>query len=128
MRDEVAEAHARTHARFAQIGDDELAVRSATQGFALDLERIKQGVPGEGRNPRPIEVLDSLNLLRESKLDYLNAIVDYNQAHFQMYVALGQPPAANLAHAVPEDGSVRDVTPPPPPASPSPFAPAVRPN
>ncbi len=132
VRDEVAEAYARTHARFAQIGDDEVAVRSSTQGFALDLERIKQGVPGEGKNPRPIEVLDSLNLLRESKLDYLDAIVDYNQAHFQMYVALGQPPAANLAHAVPDDAAGPGASPPasvtpPPPSGRSPFAPTVSP-
>ena len=92
VRDEVAEAHARTHARFAQIADFEEAVRSATEGFRLDLERIKQGVPGRGENPRPIEVLDSLNLLRQSKYDYLDAIVDYNVAHFQLYVALGTTP------------------------------------
>ena len=131
VRDEVAEAYARTHARFAQIEDEELAVRSSTQGFALDLERIKQGVPGEGRNPRPIEVLDSLNLLQQSKIDYLDAIVDYNQAHFQMYVALGQPPAANFAHAVPLESNASGENPPagvlpPPPPSPSPFAPSGR--
>ena len=113
VRDEVAEAYARSHARFAQIGDEEMAVRSAVQGFALDLERIKQGIPGEGKNPRPIEVLDSLSLLRQSKLDYLDAIIDYNEAHFQTYVALGQPPAANLAHAVPEGPSAAEPTTPP---------------
>ena len=132
VRDEVAEAYARTHARFAQIGDDEEAARSASEGFRLDLERIKQGVPGQGNNPRPIEVLDSLNLLRDSKLEYLDAIVDYNQAHFQLYVALGQPPAANLAHAVPAEGELPASSPPAapvmvPPPSPaaSPFAPPL---
>ena len=117
VRDEVAEAHARTHARFAQIADFEEAVRSATEGFQLDLERIKQGVPGRGENPRPIEVLDSLNLLRQSKNDYLDAIVDYNVAHFQLYVALGQPPAANLARAVPPEGDIAGAEAPPPPAA-----------
>ena len=116
VRDEVAEAYARTHARFAQIGDEEQAVLSASEGFRLDLERIKQGVPGQGNNPRPIEVLDSLNLLRQSKFEYLDAIIDYNQAHFQLYVALGQPPAANLAHAAPagneNPGSTAPMSPP----------------
>ena len=57
-----------------------------------------QAVPGQGNNPRPIEVLDSLKLLFESRTAYLDAIIDYNQAHFELYVALGQPPDAALAH------------------------------
>ncbi len=130
IRDEVAEAYAAAHARFAQIGEDEQAVRSALEGFRLDLERIKQGVPGEGRNPRPIEVLDSLRLLFQSQNEYLDAILDYNRAHFELYVALGQPPAAALAHPVPS-GDVAagppapappGPIPPPPPPGGSPFA------
>jgi len=105
VRDEVAEAFALTHARFAQIGEVEEAVRSGMQGYQLDRERIRQGVPGEGLNPLPIEVLNSLNLLYRSRLEYLDAIVDYNQAHFRLYVALGQPSAAALAHAAPTPGA-----------------------
>ncbi len=101
VRDEVAEAYASTHARFAEIGEVEEAVRSGMEGYRLDLERSRQGVPGEGLNPRPIEVLNSLNLLYRSRIEYLDAIVDYNQAHFRLYVALGQPPAAALARAAP---------------------------
>jgi outer membrane protein TolC len=137
IRDEVAEAYARSHARFAQIVEDEAAVRSAVQGFALDLSRIRQAVPAdEARQPRPIEVIDSLKLLAESKNDYLDAIVDYNQAHFEIYVATGQPPAASLAQPVPADGGtpIRPMTPgasapppanappPPPPPGGPPFA------
>ena len=127
VRDEVAEAFALTHARFAQIGEVEEAVRSGMQGYQLDRERIRQGVPGEGLNPLPIEVLNSLNLLYRSRLEYLDAIVDYNQAHFRLYVALGQPPAAALAHAAPTPGakppnSSPSATPAPaPPDTPSPF-------
>ena len=126
VRDEVAEAYASTHARFAQIGEIEEAVRSAMQGFRLDLERSRQGVPGEGLNPRPIEVLNSLNLLYRSRLEYLDAIVDYNQAHFRLYVALGQPPAAALARAAPIPGAKPPDSPsvpptPPPPGTASPF-------
>ena len=133
VRDEVAEAYARSHARFAQIGDEEAAVRSSIDGFARDLERIKQGVPGRGDNPRPIEVLDSLRLLGQSQIAYLNAIVEYNRAHFELYVAMGQPPANALAHPVPVDGVEPGMTrapasataPPPPPnlGIGAPFAP-----
>ncbi len=114
IRDEVAEAHARIHARFAQIGDQEGAVRSGWKGFGLDLERIRQAVPESGRTvARPIEVLDSLRLLADSLEDYLDAIVDYNRAHFELYVALGQPPASVLARPVPTAGVV--------PSNPSPV-------
>ena len=138
IRDEVAEAYARSHARFAQMAEDEGAVRSSIQGFDLDLERIRQAVPtDEEKQPRPIEVLDSLRLQADAKNAYLNAIVDYNQAHFEIYVATGQPPADALAQPVPVDGiqgnrpapatarplPAEGLTPPPPPASGSPFAP-----
>ncbi|HWE38708.1 MAG TPA: TolC family protein [Isosphaeraceae bacterium] len=118
VRDEVAEAHARTHARFAQIVEQEQAVRSSLEGFRLDFERIKQGVPSQGDNPRPIEVLDSLKLLRQAQDDYLDAIIDYNRAHFELYVALGQPPANALARPVPTSGV--GLAPEPPRRSPAP--------
>ena len=105
IRDEVASAYARSHARFAQIADNERAVRSGMDGFRLDLERILQAVPqDEAGSVRPIEVIDSLKLLDRSMNDYLDAIVDYNRSQFELYVALGQPPAAALAHPVPTEG------------------------
>ena len=60
----------------------------------------------------PIEVLDSLRLLARSRYAYLDAIVDYNRAQFELYVALGQPPAKYLARPVPAD-----LVPPPAAAS-----------
>jgi outer membrane protein TolC len=100
IRAEVAEAYARTHARFAQIGTSEEAVRSGIEGFREDLTRV------EGFVGLPIEAINSLNLLARARTDYLNAIVDYNQAQFQLFVALGQPPADALAHPVPTAGVV----------------------
>lgn len=98
VRAEVAEAYARTHARYAQIGTTEQAVRTGLNGFREDLERIR------GTVGLPIEVLDSLRLLARARQEYLNAIVDYNEAQFELYVALGQPPANTLAHPVPVKG------------------------
>jgi len=49
----------------------------------------------------PIEVLDSLRLLGRSRYAYLDAIADYNRAQFELYVAMGQPPAQYLARPVP---------------------------
>lgn len=95
VRDEVAQAHARTRARWAQIVTSEQAVTTAENAFTEDLTRIK------GREGLPIEVLDSLRLLGQARSDYLNAIVDYNRAELELYVSLGQPPANVLARPAP---------------------------
>jgi outer membrane protein TolC len=108
VRAEVASAYAATHARFAQIELGERAVEASRTGFEEDLKRTRNN---EGL---PIEVLDSLRLLGRSRFSYLDAIVDYNLAQFQLFVALGQPPAGTLARAVPADL----VTPPLTPARP----------
>ena len=101
VRAEVAEAYAQTHARFAQIGTTEAAVRSA-------LERASARTSRGPKTPSglPIELLDNLRLLADARYAYLDAIVDYNRAQFELYVALGQPPADALARPVPTGGIV----------------------
>ena len=79
----------------AIIATAEQAVRSSTDGFREDLRRA------EGAVGLPIEAVDSLRLLATSRYTYLDAIIDYNRAQFELYVALGQPPADTLAHPVP---------------------------
>ena len=108
VRTEVATAYARTHARFAQIETSERAVRTGAKAFQEDLVRAKN------KEAHPIEVLDSLRLLRQSRYDLLDAISAYNRAQFDLYVAVGQPPADTLARPVPAD----IVPPPAPPAKP----------
>lgn len=95
VRAEVAEAYARTHARYAQIDTAERATATSTRAFQEDLRRT------QNQQGLPIEVLDSLRLLGRSRLAYLDAIVDYNRAQFELYVALGQPPANCLARPIP---------------------------
>ncbi|SIO61221.1 Outer membrane protein TolC [Singulisphaera sp. GP187] len=112
IRAEVAEAYARTHARYAQIGTTEQAVRSGTEGFRADLVRLESTVG------LPIELLDSMRLLARARYEYLAAIVDYNEAQFALYVALGQPPANALARPVPTAGVVPTGDPIPTPANP----------
>ncbi len=97
VRAEVARAYARTHARFAQITTSEAAVRTGLEGYEQDLKRIRGG------QGLPIEVLDSFRLLADARLAYLDAICGYNRAQFELYVALGQPPADCLARPVPPD-------------------------
>jgi outer membrane protein TolC len=116
VRAEVAEAYARTHARFNQIGTAERAVRSGSDAYTEDLERIRLRAE---RDVLPIELLNSFRLLSQARSDYLNAIVDYNEAQFALYVAMGQPPADALAHPVPTEG-VYPSGPPPTPGNPAP--------
>jgi outer membrane protein TolC len=97
VRREVADAYLRTHIRFAQLALTEEAVRAGDRAFRQDFRRI------EGNVGRPIELLASLRLLAQSRYDYLRAIVLYNEAQFELYVALGQPPADVLARPVPTD-------------------------
>jgi outer membrane protein TolC len=110
VRTEVATAYAQTHARFAQIEVGERAVKSGENAFREDFIRTgKKGFVG-----LPIELLDSLRLLASSRYAYLDAIIDYNEAQFALYVALGQPPAATLARALPPS-----LVPPPAPVGPA---------
>jgi outer membrane protein TolC len=105
VRVEVAEAHARVAARFAQIEYAEKAVRASQEGYREDLTRIRGG------QGLPLEVLDSVRLLSRSRYEYLDAILDYNRAQFELWVALGRPPANCLARPVPTA-----LVPPPDPA------------
>jgi len=94
VRSEIAAAHARTQARLAQIAINEKAVRSGQEGFIEDFNRIR------AREGLPIEVLNNLRLLARARMEYLGAIIDYNRAEYELYVALGQPPAGAVARSV----------------------------
>jgi outer membrane protein TolC len=91
VRTEVATSYARAKVRFAQIATAERAVQTGIDSFSEDMVRTQNN---EGR---PIEVLDSLRLLGRARFEYLDAIAEYNAAQFELYVALGQPPADALA-------------------------------
>jgi outer membrane protein TolC len=96
VRAEVASAHSRVNARFMQMETAEKAIRLSQQAFVEDLARTKNNLG------LPIEVLDSLGLFARSRMTFLDAVVDYNRAQFELYVALGQPPACQLARPVSE--------------------------
>lgn len=91
VRLEVATGYVQALTRFAQIATAERAVRSGIDSFKEDMIRIRNN---EGL---PIEVLDSLRLLGRARFEYLDSIAEYNASQFELYVALGQPPANALA-------------------------------
>jgi outer membrane protein TolC len=95
VRAEVASAQARVLARFAQIEINEKAIQSSQTAFKADVKGTRNLLG------LPIELLNSLSLAGRSQFGYLDAIIDYNRAQFELYVALGQPPADTLARPVP---------------------------
>jgi len=95
VRSDVAQAHARVAARFSQIDAAEKAVKASTDAYDEDLTRIKGG------KGMPLEVVDSLRLLSRSRYEYLDSIVNYNSAQFELWVSLGRPPADSLARPIP---------------------------
>ncbi|MBN9121730.1 MAG: TolC family protein, partial [Planctomycetes bacterium] len=97
VRREVAQAKARVDARLLQIEAGEKAVRISSDAYTEDLTRIRGG------QGLPLEVVDSMRLLARSRLEYLEAIIEYNRAQFQLWVALGRPPANALARPVPPE-------------------------
>ncbi len=96
VRREVTGAYVRTHTLYAMIESNEGAVRVAQKALQEDVVRIR------GFQGLPIEVIRSQQLLALARQAYLNAIIEYNQAHLDLFVALGQPPADTLARPVPE--------------------------
>jgi outer membrane protein TolC len=96
VREQVTSAYTQSQARFARIISSEKAIETIRQSFEADLKQIKGG---EGL---PIELLDSLRLLARAQEEYVDAIIEYNQAQIELYFALGQPPADYLARPAPD--------------------------
>lgn len=86
VRREVAEAVSDARAAALQIKAAETAVSIAEEGYKLERERIKQA------QGRPIEVLDSLRQLIESRQELVRAVIAFDAAQFRLFVALGNNP------------------------------------
>ncbi len=85
-RGEVSAALADSRAAFNEVGVARSELASAELGFKEDLERSRQNLG------RPIEVLNSLTLLAQARVNLIRALVHYDQAQFTLWVALGSPP------------------------------------
>ncbi len=86
IRREVADALTDARAAAQQIKTAETAVGIAEEGYRLERERIQQA------QGRPIEVLDSLRQLIESRQEVVRAVVAFNAAQFRLFVATGGSP------------------------------------
>ena len=80
---EVSEAHSQASQRERRVERARAAIQAAEKSYALNLQRIEnvQGLP--------IEVLQAIQALATSRQTYLNAVIDYNIAQFQLCRAIG---------------------------------------
>jgi outer membrane protein TolC len=80
---EVAEAHAQVTKREQRIELTQRGLEAARKSYSLNLQRI------ENAQGLPIETLQSIQALANSQRAYLNAVVDYNIAQFELSRAIG---------------------------------------
>ena len=82
---EIIEAHAQSESLRGQIAVAESGIRVAGESYRRNLERIRGG------QGLPLEVLQSLQALDQSRLEYLRAVGNYDEWQFRLYRAMGCP-------------------------------------
>ncbi|MFO1043174.1 MAG: TolC family protein [Planctomycetaceae bacterium] len=80
---EVAEAHSQVTKRQQRIELAQRGVAAAQKSYALNVQRI------ENAQGLPIETLQSIQALANAQRAYLNAVIDYNIAQFELSRAIG---------------------------------------
>ncbi len=86
---EVLEAHAQSQSLRGQIAVAEDGIRTAAGSYRRNVQRIRGG------QGLPLEVLQSIQALDQSRREYLRAVGDYDEWQFRLYRAIGCPiPAA----------------------------------
>jgi outer membrane protein TolC len=86
IRTEVADAFALVGARRNEIEVARRRIDTANRSFTQEMKLARN------LEVRPIEVLDSAKLLLEARQDFIAALVGFNQAQVQLFVAIGEPP------------------------------------
>ena len=74
-----------------QIEDARETLVEAIESLRLNFVNIRQGAQLP-RATRPIEVLQPIQALAQGRLDYLDSVLSYNRAQFQLKRAIGQAP------------------------------------
>jgi len=80
---EIAEAHMQVTHRRERMAVTQNSIQSAQDSYDRNLSRIREG------QGLPIEVLQSVKALEASRRAYLESVIAYNEAQFQLQWALG---------------------------------------
>jgi outer membrane protein TolC len=92
VRRETAEAVADAASRRRAVDVALREIETATASYREDLARVRGiAITGGGR---PIEVLISATQLATARTVLIHAIIEYDQAQFRLFAALGQPATA----------------------------------
>ena len=102
--DVVAAYKARVAAAEA-MDDARQSVSEAIESLDLNLTNIRRGAGLPGAT-RPIEVLQPIQALAQTRTDYLAAVLAYDRAQFRLYRAIGWPTqlGPNASQLVPANG------------------------
>jgi outer membrane protein TolC len=87
------------------------AVREAEEMWRRLMKWTIEVGAGGARQIEAVELLLAEQALNQARQEYLTEVIDYNQAQFRLYTALGRPALAALPGAAPAPVSV-PVTPP----------------
>jgi outer membrane protein TolC len=88
---EVASAWHQIRSRREQIDVTRTRITSAARAVPLNFTGIRGG------ELRAIEAQQAIATLHAARLEYLDAVIRYNQAQFQLLRAIGRPPEATTA-------------------------------
>jgi outer membrane protein TolC len=80
-----------------QIEDARETLLEAIESLRLNFVNIRQGAQLP-RATRPIEVLQPIQALAQGRLDYLDSVLSYNRAQFQLKRGIGQAPLIPPEH------------------------------
>ena len=97
---EVIAAARNAGARHAALDSAQTAVKQAREMYRK-LVDTSFGVVGPQSKFDALEPLTAIQAHAQARTLYLNAVIEYNRAQFQLYTALGQPPETALPTATP---------------------------
>ncbi|MFI5456157.1 MAG: TolC family protein [Isosphaerales bacterium] len=95
-RGEVSSSLAGARAAEHEIEVARRELSAAELAFRQDLDRTMFRGADRPRDVLPIEVLNSLDLLRGARVNLVRALVRFDQSQFRLWVALGSPPPLNI--------------------------------
>ena len=82
---EIVEANLQALSLREQVGVAQSGILVASESYQRNVERIRGG------QGLPLEVLQSIQALDQSRREYLRAVGDYDEWQFRLYRGLGCP-------------------------------------
>ncbi len=111
VADDVNTAVQIARARREVLDTAQEAVREADEAFRK-LDLLSRSMIGPKKEVDTLEPLIAIQSLAQARLQYLNAVIDYNRAQFQLFTAMGRPSLEALPKAAPTPVEVPVVPPP----------------